>query len=71
MQGRIMLMPKVEFKKEYGFSPDKFDSACMTFFKDEPYMPVHLSKEQLETKENLEWLQRAQAKKPVDNYSSM
>jgi len=77
-QGRVMLMDKVTFKKEYGFSPDRFDAACMTFFKDEPTMPVHLTKAQLETKENAEWLRRAQEAQRVEsvagagqNYSSM
>ena len=57
-QGRIMLMPKELFKKEYGFSPDRFDASCMTFFKNEPTMPVHLTKAQLETKETAEWIAR-------------
>lgn len=59
-QGRIMLMDKITFKKEYGFSPDRFDASCMTFFKDNPTMPVHLTKNDLEIKENVEWLRRAQ-----------
>lgn len=74
-KGRIMLMDKVTFKKEYGFSPDRFDSATMTFFKDEPEMPVHLTKEVLEAKETQEWLRIAQQQKTstvVDNdFSSM
>lgn len=74
-QGRIMLMDKVTFKKEYRFSPDRFDMATMTFFKDEPYMPVHLTPKQLEEKENIEFLQRAQMTKTtaeaLDPYSSM
>ena len=74
--GRIVLMNKVEFKKEYRFSPDRFDMATMTFFKDEPYMPVHLTPRQLEEKENVEFLQRAQMRQSLptetfDNYSSM
>jgi len=67
-------MDKVTFKKEYGFSPDKFDAACMTFFKDEPEMPVHLTKAQLETKETQEWLnkaQEAQTKPKEPDYSCM
>ncbi len=59
-QGRIMLMDKITFKKEYGFSPDKFDAACMTFFKELPNAPVMLTKQQLEMKENVEWIKRAQ-----------
>jgi hypothetical protein len=74
-QGRIMLMDKVTFKKEYGFSPDRFDASCMTFFKDEPYRPVILTKVQLEQKENMEWLQRIQQANAQpsggDNFSSM
>lgn len=58
--GKIKLMSKVEFKKEYRFSPDRFDMACMTFFKDEPYRPVQLTKAQLEQKETMEWLQSIQ-----------
>jgi hypothetical protein len=73
-QGRIMLMDKTTFKKEYGFSPDRFDAACMTFFKNEPTMPVHLTKAQLEIKENMEFIQRANAaaqKKDEFDFSSM
>lgn len=74
-QGRIMLMDKVTFKKEYRFSPDRFDASCMTFFKDEPEMPVHLTKDQLEMKETQEFLRLAQNQKKKesvsDNFSSM
>ena len=72
-QGRIQLMDKVTFKKEYGFSPDRFDAGIMTFFKDEPTMPVIMTKEQLETKEMQEWINNAQRQnQPTDpNYSSM
>lgn len=73
-QGRIMLMPKEMFKKEYRFSPDRFDAATMTFFKEDPTMPVILTKAQLEAKETQEWLQRAQQaerKTTTPNYSSM
>lgn len=73
-QGRIMLMDKVTFKKDYGFSPDRFDAGCMTFFKDEPTMPVHLTKEQLEAKDMQEWLRRVQETERAnlnDNFSSM
>ena len=57
-QGRIMLMDKVTFKKEYGFSPDRFDAAITSFFKESPSMPVVLSKAQVEAKETAEWIQR-------------
>jgi len=74
-QGRIMLMGKVEFKKEYGFSPDRFDAGTMTFFKDEPTRPVIITKTQLEQKETIEWLQKLQtANNPTrrgDDMSSM
>ena len=33
-KGRIQLMPKPQFKKEFGFSPDRFDAALYSFFKD-------------------------------------
>jgi hypothetical protein len=38
-QGRITLMDKPSFKKQFGFSPDRFDMACYTFFKDDPTQP--------------------------------
>lgn len=38
--GRIHLQSKVEYRKDMGFSPDRFDAALYTFFKDEPAMPV-------------------------------
>ena len=31
LKGKMELMGKIEFKKDYGFSPDKFDSALYTF----------------------------------------
>ncbi len=65
-------MGKVEFKKEYGFSPDRFDAACMTFFKDEPTQLVHLTKEQVESKEAQDFINRQnQARKKQDPLSSM
>lgn len=71
-QGRVMLMDKVTFKKEYGFSPDRFDAACMTFFKDEPARPVIMTKAQMEVVEAQEWFRKArEASKPGDNYSSL
>lgn len=72
-QGIIQLMPKEMFKKEYGFSPDRFDMAKMLFFKDEPYIKPVLSAADLEAIDNQKWL--AAAKQKVDsgvgNYSSM
>lgn len=37
LAGKITLMPKHEFKKMYGFSPDLFDSALYTFHKEFPF----------------------------------
>ena len=74
LQGKMSIMPKPMFKKEYGFSPDRFDAATMTFYKDEPTMPVVLTKEQLENKDMAEWLQRqqeAQRRQGHENMSSM
>lgn len=74
LQGRIMLMDKVAFKKEYSFSPDRFDASCMTFVKDEPYMPVVLAKKDLEDKDMLAWRQQVQTGQPQgqsNNFSSM
>jgi|GEM_PF-1312609 len=71
-KGRIMLMPKETFKKEHGFSPDRFDMACLTFFKEDGERPVHLTREQLQKKETMEWLARVQRNtQKNDNFSSM
>lgn len=72
-QGRIELMGKVEFKREYGFSPDRFDMCKYTFFKEAAYQPPVLKKEQLEAIENAKWLAKVnqQSTAHVDNYSSM
>lgn len=71
-QGRIMLMDKPTFKKEYGFSPDRFDMAIHTFFKSEPTRPVILTKQQLQTREMIEFMKRATATAAVDkDFSSM
>ncbi len=69
--GRIMLMDKVTFKKEYAFSPDRFDAALMSFFKEDPTQPVKLTAAQLESKENQEFLQRIQATKNKDDNLSV
>ena len=74
LKGRIVLMDKVTFKKEYGFSPDRFDAGLYTFFKDEPTMSPVISREELMKQENLEFIQRAQQGKSSpqdDNLSSM
>lgn len=69
--GRIQLMKKQEFKKEYGFSPDRFDAAIHTFFKDEPTRAVIITKNEMESRDMREFIERASAS-PVDkSYSSM
>jgi hypothetical protein len=76
LQGRIVLMDKVTFKKEYGFSPDRFDAGLYTFFKDNPTMPVIIPKEELMKAENMEFIQRVEQRNKQqypqeDSYSSM
>lgn len=68
--GKIKFMPKEIFKKLNGFSPDRFDAGKLTFFRDEPTMPVILTKVQLENKEMMAFIKQNQ-KKPTDNFSSM
>lgn len=63
LQGRIQLMDKVTFKKLYGFSPDRFDAALYTFFRDFGTQPVVLTKRELETKDNMEWIQKMSQQK--------
>lgn len=71
-QGRIMLQPKVEFKKEYGFSPDRFDAACLTMVKENPTRAVIYTKNELAIKENTDFLKKATATpKVADDFSSM
>ena len=69
--GLIQIQGKVEFKKENGFSPDRFDMAKMTFHKKEGYVKPELSKEELETKEIAEYIARRQSTATEDEYSSM
>lgn len=57
--GRIQLQPKIDFKKEYGFSPDLFDAAIYTFFKDQPSQKVVLNKNDLERQEMEAWKMKA------------
>jgi hypothetical protein len=68
--GAMQLMPKPMFKKEYGFSPDRFDSAIHSFFKDEPSRPVHLTKEQMQTVEMQEFFNRVQSTGHEEDYQS-
>jgi hypothetical protein len=74
-QGRIMIMDKVTFKKEYGFSPDRFDASITSFFKENPSMPVIMTKAQIEQKETADWIKRQQEATTVNNseqdFSSM
>ncbi len=58
-QGRIMLMPKVDFKKEFGFSPDRFDAAIHTMFKENPTRDVVMKKEDLATKEMADFVKNS------------
>jgi len=55
LRGRIKLMDKVEFKKEYGFSPDRFDGALYTFFRTEPAHKPVLTSDELEQLELEKW----------------
>lgn len=70
-QGRIELMPKPEFKKEHGFSPDRFDMAKMTFAKDNPTVSPIISAADKEAMENIKFLQRIQSTEAPKDYSSM
>lgn len=58
-QGRIMLMDKVTFKKEYGFSPDVFDMAIITFFRENPTQKVVLTKNELEARDAKNFMAKA------------
>lgn len=71
--GQIELMGKKEFKKEFGFSPDRFDMAKYSFFKENAYVPPVLSKEQLEAREAMDFMNKVQQQSTGDgdNYSSM
>lgn len=60
-KGQMQLMPKAMYKKEYGFSPDRFDSAIHTFFKDEPTRAVHFTAVELQNQELLEFMRKAQS----------
>jgi hypothetical protein len=50
---------KVEFKKDHGFSPDRFDAAIHTFLKDDPISEVIIPKEQVETMEFGRFIQQS------------
>lgn len=71
-QGRITLMPKETFKKEYGFSPDEFDAAIHTFFKDEPTVKPVMTKQELETQDMVDFMRRVnEAKVTTNDMSNM
>jgi hypothetical protein len=70
-KGRIVLMDKATFKKEYGFSPDRFDMAIHTFFKAEASRPVVLTKNEREAQEAKDFIARVMHSQASDNYSSM
>jgi len=73
-QGRIEMMPKPKFKREHGFSPDRFDMAKMTFFKDEPTREVIIPASDREAIENIKFMQQVKQFESTgieDNYSSM
>lgn len=73
-QGRIELMKKEEFKREFGFSPDRFDMAKYSFFKENAYVAPVISAEDKEAIENLKWLNQLKAAQSTDSgdkYSSV
>jgi len=70
-QGRIELQGKKEFKKDNGFSPDRFDMAKMAFFKENPTQRVVLTKEDRQFREHLEFINRAKSTEVDNNHSSM
>lgn len=63
LQGRIMLMDKVTFKKEYGFSPDRFDAAIHTFFRGEPTQKPVMTKNEMEAWEAKKFMEQANPQK--------
>lgn len=73
LAGRICLMPKTMFKKEYGFSPDRFDACCYTFFRDEPSRPVILSKHEMENREWASYIDKVNTNegKKMSDFSTM
>lgn len=70
-QGRIMLQPKIEYKKVNGFSPDRFDAGKYTFFRDDPTRPVILTKNELERHEAEEFMRKAGTTKTDSSFSSV
>lgn len=67
-QGRITIMDKPTFKKEYGFSPDRFDMAILTFHRD---YPMKLKEETLASQEERELAQAAQQQNVTQNVDEL
>lgn len=67
-QGRITIMDKPTFKKEYGFSPDRFDMATLTFHRD---YPMKLKEETAASKEEKELAQAAQQQNVTENVDEL
>jgi len=70
LSGQMRLMDKPTFKKEYRFSPDRFDMAIHTFFRDEPTRKVILTAEELQIKEAQEFKARVQSTVETDAHLS-
>jgi hypothetical protein len=62
---------KVEFKKDHGFSPDRFDAAIHTFFKDDSTSEVIIPKEQVETMALGRFIQQSSEGQSPQSFSSM
>lgn len=67
VKGKIQLMPKEEFKKKWGFSPDLFDAGKFTFHVEDGYRPLVKDKNTREREEHEAWL--AKHGEGVDNHS--
>lgn len=70
-QGRIALMDKETFKKLYGFSPDRFDGAIHTFFRDDPTKEEEVKAEDLQVIEAQAFMAQGGDKPGAGAYSSM
>jgi hypothetical protein len=70
-QGRIVIQGKVEFKKDHGFSPDRFDASIHTFFKDDPTREVIVPKEQMESLELGRFIRQSNEGQSPQSLSSM
>lgn len=65
--GRIKLMDKPTYKKLYQSSPDRFDAAIYTFFKDSPTAPVILTAKQAADADIAEFLRKVQESEAAKN----